>query len=102
MEKTVIISFFKSSQLILQGFLRLVCLPGCIFNSDNIKRSQNFNFNYNCFFLTTSSFINKILFYCFNLFMKNFSNYKVSNIPFKQAAGNQAISSAEKWTSFLR
>ena len=71
MEKTVIISFFKSSQLILQGFLRLVCLPGCIFNSDNIKRSQNFNFNYNCFFLTTSSFINKTLFYCFNLFIKN-------------------------------
>ena len=52
MEKTVIFSFFKSSQLILQVFLRLVCLPGCIINSDNIKRSQNSNFNYNyCSFL---------------------------------------------------
>ena len=71
MEKTVIVSFFKSSQLILQGFLRLVCFPGCIFNSDNITRSHNFNFNYNCSFLKTLSFINKTLFYCFNLFIKN-------------------------------
>lgn len=71
MKKTVIISFFKSSQLILQGFLRLVCLPGCIFNNDNIKRGQNFNFNYNCSLLKTSSFINKTLFYCFILLIKN-------------------------------